>query len=433
MLNSVHLLIPYSQIIGAKVFLSNLSDMYVFYKEVLISYVWVISVMWHKNYCPVFSTWAAFIVECSEFTPHYMNLNIGLLNSLSFWHPLNLIIIVSNICLLPTGPFSNLSITILCCFVFLSLGSWWSAQELLWQGWWNWDGIENNLLLLFIYVFVITHIKRNAYNVTYNLLLFSIFAITHFEIFNKTNIFKSIHSFANSPWSNVSNICLFYVILLYLRILRTNRRILTLFYYNFFIWFPFVAYFVFTGAPLFSILSFFFYINLVTVLFTVSYMKTFTLPIVILSVAAQPSYLSLLLIFFNHFRLFFFKNFRYLHVTISVALIYVLSFVMTNSLCYFNLNINYAYLQHNPNYSNNLIHVVVHNLHSFSAKVKSDLLIVFKNTLFSSAGAHYSAAPFNLLAKIQYKFNLYDIKWVIAFIVTEVYYLKQKPRFKYYM
>ena len=83
--------------------------------------------------------------------------------------------------------------------VVIFLGSWWAAQELTWNNWWNWDLIENiTILLLFIFVDVVHKLKLHSFLCTKNIYLKSIlgvslttFLLVRYDLSNSLHTFNS--------------------------------------------------------------------------------------------------------------------------------------------------------------------------------------------------------------------------------------------------
>ena len=143
--------------------------------------------------------------------------NIGLFNILGFWHPY---LFFFCILLYLNSFFYTSRNNIILMLITIILGSFWSTQEVLWLDWWNWDGVEQSLIVLFLLLFLKNHFKKKP-NSKINFYLCNIFLI--YFIINKTNIFKSIHSFTNSTISNISYVYI-YILISILLIVCFNLR-----------------------------------------------------------------------------------------------------------------------------------------------------------------------------------------------------------------
>ena len=74
-----------------------------------------------------------------------------------------------NLCILYTWKNLNekkqiLYKAILVCALGLVLGAWWAGQELNWGGFWVWDPVETVLLLLFLFLVILAHMRHNNLN-----------------------------------------------------------------------------------------------------------------------------------------------------------------------------------------------------------------------------------------------------------------------------
>lgn len=125
--------------------------------------------------------------------------NFALTNILAFYHPLLLFISIKffhktlkkfNTSVYYSKQNNYIVITIL-------LGSWWSSQELLWGGFWNWDFVEVTLMYLLFNSVTYSHIKN--FIVKYNMYLKNFYiTLALYIIVNRTPIISSQHSFATS-------------------------------------------------------------------------------------------------------------------------------------------------------------------------------------------------------------------------------------------
>ena len=155
-----------------------------------------------------------FIFVVSKLSQHsfeFENLNnailIGLNNRLSMFHPF-LVVLTISIYFFNANMFyySTVSIKIkynklllLVVGMSLILGSWWSAQEVLWGGWWNWDLVETSLLFIFIGALIFVHGNKKPFTL-FNFTKIIVFFIVSFIVFSWTNhtpLVTSVHSFVS--------------------------------------------------------------------------------------------------------------------------------------------------------------------------------------------------------------------------------------------
>ena len=132
---------------------------------------------------------------------------IGLNNRLSMFHPL-LVVLTMSIYFFNTNMlyYSTVSLKIkynkillLIAGSSLVLGSWWSAQEVLWGGWWNWDLVETSLLFIFIGAVIFVHGNRKPFTIfkfTKTIIFFTISFVV-FSWTNHTPLVTSVHSFVS--------------------------------------------------------------------------------------------------------------------------------------------------------------------------------------------------------------------------------------------
>ena len=97
--------------------------------------------------------------------------------------------------------FSNI-LSLICInfvYILLILGCFWSYNEILWNGYWNWNFIEYFNLIFFIFFLVICH-KNNCllkYNLIGAVILF-------FIVINHYPLIISVHNFINNNLLNYS-------------------------------------------------------------------------------------------------------------------------------------------------------------------------------------------------------------------------------------
>lgn len=218
----------------------------------------------------------------------------GLVNKLALLHPMCILTSLSFVlyCFFSnTNYFITLKKTttifgLLISIFSVTLGSYWSSQEVLWGGWWNWDVVETSLLFLVLLLFLQNH-KKVFILKNENFSLFFITSITTLLIFlfsNHTPIVSSIHSFVSSSMSSTSPTTLLlsvFCVFFYLNKLKSVYLVYLIFlYYLFFIQ---------------SIYSFFFDISLSTKFFITKY---FLVPIFILisSIYCNCFYICIIII-----------------------------------------------------------------------------------------------------------------------------------------
>lgn len=134
-----------------------------------------------------------------------VGINNNLTNSMSYIHPLILYIFINLNAhtiffykgvsfLKKKNIFFNYTAIIL---TALLLGSFWSCQELLWGGFWNWDVVEIVLLNFALLCLNYQHSKKNYLRALYKVGLLKINYVIYI-FFNKSSVFLSQHSFSSS-------------------------------------------------------------------------------------------------------------------------------------------------------------------------------------------------------------------------------------------
>ena len=359
--------------------------------------------------------------------------NLGLINTLSFWHPVNFTLIGVLLLLRHMNVKVNLTITAVLGFFFIFLGMWWSSQELLWQGWWNWDGVENTMLFLFIYIFVLTHTKLNSFNLYAHVNNFILFFYLHFGVLNKTNLFKSIHSFTSSVYSNMSYNIFIVMVVYYLYLLFCSGNRKSILYYNLLLWIAFYLFLYYTNNVLFGKQFFFYYLNVLFLLLLLYSKSIISVPLSIVIFSTQPYFFSLLICLYIHFRILFFNKHLILHLVVSVTIFWVSQFLTSSHFVYNYLTLIDCVSFHNFVNINGYLTLYRHTFIDRAILNEVTNAFIVKNLTIKSIFTVQNLTIVSLLFKIQIKYTIFYIKILYIFIVTKAYYSKQKPRFKYYI
>lgn len=358
--------------------------------------------------------------------------NLGLMNTLSFWHPLNLLCIWALI----YGIYNNFKFTkptiILLCLNFLILGSWWSSQELLWQGWWNWDGVENTILLLLAYTYILTHTKQNNFNSTFGIVELSVFIFLYFFVLNKTGIFKSIHSFTNSTYNLYSYWIFLYTVICYIAYVRFNLTRPIMFYYNTLVWTLFYSYIYIIGGNIFIKQPFFFYVDIILLLFLFFFRSVIFLPTALIIFFTTPVQFALAFLIFLIISTFLFKKRKLLHSVVSLFTFNLILF-LTSQVTFYTLQETLSYSTlFGFSYINNILFSNQQNTSVYSIYNKVENMYIFKNILVCAPQINCISTTTCSLLKHYMLYNVFYIVVFFFYIVTEVSYSKQNPRFKYY-
>lgn len=101
------------------------------------------------------------------------------------------------------------------------LGSYWSSQEVLWGGYWNWDLVEVSILLLFLYSFFKIHVKKKKQIFNIYFLKNFIFWLFIFFFSSKLEFSSSVHAFVNNNLSKIHYWMLF-IFCFFLYLLNIN-------------------------------------------------------------------------------------------------------------------------------------------------------------------------------------------------------------------
>lgn len=367
-----------------------------------------------------------FFIPCCSLLAKPANINLGLINVLSFWHPTLLLIVACFLLKYTHNLFFGMHALTVVVYLFICLGCWWASQELLWMGWWNWDGVENSLLLLFILVFALSHFIKNFYELLPYRHYSICFFIIYFLVLNKTNLFKSIHSFTNSTINNFSLVLLLYSIFLFLMI-QLQFRLKLPFIYNLVVWVLYLFYFCLTNSNVFSKLSVFFLLNC-----TFWYlMLLFTNPIYVYIICFYPDIIHLTL--FAVVSVFLLQ--RSLQIKFHKLILFSL-LVLGLKFCFKN----YVFWTLNNVCTSTLCNVTQSNrlLNKFNVnilnifEITQQLKLIFKNSLLMTPHnyAEFSTSKSLPLKQLTYG-TLYEIQFYF-FLGTLTIYLKQKLKYKYY-
>lgn len=129
-------------------------------------------------------------------------------------------------------------------FIVIILGSVWSSQEVLWNGYWNWDLVEKSILFFFIHILIYVHILQKK-EIKFVLENYSFFIFYCILILSTKNEFSnSVHSFTSNFYSQIG----FYFLVIFV---ITFSYIKVYFFKNLKIFYTFfLTFFFFTNALL---------------------------------------------------------------------------------------------------------------------------------------------------------------------------------------
>lgn len=144
----------------------------------------------------------------------------SLSNKLSIIHPILvvtlmatvvLVLVTYNELLIKRGK-SYLKAAPLLGLLCLLTGSYWSAQEVLWGGWWSWDLVETSLFMTLLLFLVMVHniSKKRGKYLYYRSVKSIILVIYIVYLTNHTPLVKSIHSFVSENSVSLSYIQICY-------------------------------------------------------------------------------------------------------------------------------------------------------------------------------------------------------------------------------
>ena len=422
--------------------LNNSYFFFGFYQELLYSksaklyvqysLIYVVSVLFLFTFCKKntqvsASQFALVLPTVWLFYTSKQPLNAGLFNTLAFYHPSCLF--VSFLCILYWFLFKKLYlfVSLLAGVLFIVLGSWWSSQELLWLGWWNWDGVENTIVNYIVFTILFTHVlvKRSYFHVQKNILICFIFLF--FFYLNKTNIFKSIHSFTNSTVNNLSYVYVIYSIVVLIALL-THLKYFPLPLYFFFVWFSFFVFLGFYKNIVFFNLKFLFYVNFIFYMYYLIFINAAMLHIVLWLPNFNVAFFVISATIINSK---YPKNFKILHAVVLTLVYFFWSCLadqtfsfFTNSLWYESDSIQILFLNQKI--------VVTRGLMAVEQSLKTaSILPIYKNISMSSNQVFLELVSTTINTAKNFKFGP-NFLIIFFFLVTEVIYLNQKPRYNYY-
>ena len=407
----------------------SLSNTFVFYSSIFLFLFLFFFLFFKKTFSffPIFALICVYDWCLPKMNP---TINVGLLNSLSIWHPA---ILYVSLCLVLCCFFKSsqyLFTSFLFSIIFILLGSWWSAQELLWKGWWNWDGVENSLLVFVLLLFALSHNnKTNIKFTTLSILLLYIYI--NFGVLNKTNVFKSIHSFTNSLVNNVSVIYICYVFIYFGFFLKKYNKYKVYLWYFSTVCLIFYAHLILFKSYVFSNLNFFFYLNLIFFFYFLIFFKTLLHSALFIALLTGQFKFVFLCVMIQKVTSNNWRYFRQLHF---VLLLVIVSFFRIFFFCNF-LTTSPTALVHNTQF--NVIYANSVFLYSSNCSfdnifyLRSSVVPIYKNYILSNSSYMFERVDAILNSNKNYKFVLYGGVFNV-FIVTEVFYLKQKPRYNYY-
>lgn len=341
------------------------------------------------------------------------NPNIGLTNGLSLHHPFILIFSITYIfffLFFKKMFFKELTLLLL---LTLFLGSYWSSQEVLWNDWWNWDGVEQSLLLLIFILFVFIHFQKKFNKKNYKIYIF--IYLIHFFL-NKTNLFKSIHSFTNS---NISKLSYIYIMLfipplmVYLKYLKFKgyKILIEILIYRYLLAFIFIYVFfhknIFFDNLFFKnyIFTIFIYINILLYGIYIIFFKNI-----------------IFILIFNIIILFKFLKKQYtLHFNIITILFIFLYFNNFKKKNIYIIQTNYKNIFHkNINNSNILYTLDCYN--NILLTLKKKILLFFKKIIFISNKNYLTNIPLSNISVSYYK--SLSITYYIVFYLNRRQYNK---------
>lgn len=151
---------------------------------------------------------------------------LSLTNTLFIIHPV-MIYLFSIACLLSVFKKKQKINQVYLLFFAIFLGGVWSAQELNWGGWWNWDVLECGIGYFWILTVFFSHYSFKKLNSGSSLIGIKLaFILTVYNLLNKYGLGTSIHSFVGSKnlKFNYGYISILYTLIffIYIAILNYN-------------------------------------------------------------------------------------------------------------------------------------------------------------------------------------------------------------------
>ena len=408
-------------------FIYNITNMFVFFKCTILTHLILLLVTSKKNSFSIVFMYFTHKIQNFELI-RFNFVNAGLQNVLSYWHPVCLYIFLFFFFKSYFVKLQNNYIMFLFVTMFICSGSWWSSQEVLWHGWWNWDGVENTLLVLTVYLFLLSHKKFNIKNSYFfqNFILITIFL--NFFVLNKTGIFKSIHSFTSSTYSNISYFNFIYIFIYINFFLYSLRFKKLLFFYNILLSLPFFFFLVFSYYLIFSKVDFFMYLNFL--FFSCLLINKIGL-LFFVFIFLLPSFkLLLVLLFFLNTFIIKTSVFRFLHLVAIFVIMWFLCVLFKQNSYFFLTELGVCKHFKNYNIINKLIYRVDLNSSWFSVNFTSVFMSLYKN--LNNVSKNYFLDF--LVTETNHVFFFYKIIYLNIFnisLVTKVFYSKQKPRYNY--
>ena len=261
---------------------------------------------------------------------------------------------------------------------------------------------------------------------------FPTFFFIFFLILNKTNVFKSIHSFTNSLLNNLSLLYVTTPLLLFLKFVFFKQFFFKkLFYYLVSLPLIFlVNYLVFNTNKL-SSLNFFFSLNFIFFFSLVFFFKKPSKNYIYILLFIPNIFYGCSSLVFIYFFLMRSKSQLIIHkVFIFVFMVYT-SFLHSNLSVYQNMFIFENLVGTNTSHVNKTI--VLRNNNSLVQFNLIDIMFVFiKNTLVSTTYSVIESVNYYKKIKYVIKIKYFLCKLICFFLVTNVLYLKQKQRYNYY-
>lgn len=275
--------------------------------------------------------------------------NTALFNSMAIYHPaaLSTFFIITlyaykrKYCILKhkkQKKYKDFSFIIV--LIAFSLGSYWSAQELLWNGFWNWDFVELTLFLLLLITGLFAHTlsKRIRIVLVWSAKKLFLFLLLIYVFVNRTSLIISQHSFSASFLYSLN---LYYIQLVFL--LSVIVMILTLYkqvtfnriinyalttifiFVSLFFFFVFIKIYLLDSGILnkdvFRQISIF-YVNLISIWYVKS--------IYLLNIKLQP-YIILLVYFYYGLR-FRHSWYNVIHSTLTTVFLVIMCFAVSTTI-----------------------------------------------------------------------------------------------------
>ena len=214
----------FNQLINTRFDLQQISEIFTTSKVVIYLLYFSVGLVYFKKIKKIYIILVSVSIKSDFifFNNFYVpidRVNVGLFNSAVITHPpllLSLLIfLLYKLLRFVIGTKSCFFLTVTSVFTMF-LGSFWSSQEIFWEGFWNWDFIEVTVLLLFYCYFKLSHSNLNKYSS--GIVILS--SILFIKIGSSTPFMSSIHSFSGNPIYRLSYSYPLFIFLLYLFLFR---------------------------------------------------------------------------------------------------------------------------------------------------------------------------------------------------------------------